>query len=99
MNVGTPDAPETGAVRRYLREFLMDERVLDLPVVQRWLLVNCVILLRRPRRSAKAYRAVWTRDGSPLLVESRRLARRVAEMLGPAYAVRLGMRYGSPSID
>jgi ferrochelatase len=85
-------------VRRYLREFLSDPRVLDLPPLPRWLLLNLVILPRRPRASAAAYRAVWTPAGSPLLVHSRALTEGVARELGPAFRVELGMRYGEPSL-
>lgn len=96
VNLGTPDAPETPAVRRYLRQFLMDGRVIDIPTPARWMLVNFVIAPFRSPKSAKAYRAVWTSDGSPLLVYSRALAAAVEHRLGER--VTLAMRYGSPSI-
>jgi len=99
INLGTPDAPTTPAVRRYLRQFLMDPRVLDLPLVARWLLVHGVILPRRPRLSADAYRAIWTDAGSPLLVHSQGLRRALQEILGGEFRVELGMRYGNPSIE
>jgi ferrochelatase len=99
VNLGTPDAPETGAVRRYLREFLSDARVLDISLPARWALLELVILPTRPSRSAEAYRKVWTPEGSPLLVYGRRLAARLQEGLGPEWAVELGMRYGNPSLD
>src|SRR5208282_620486 len=83
VNLGTPDAPETGAVRRYLREFLSDPRVLDISAPLRWAFLELVILPTRPARSAEAYRKVWTKQGSPLLVHSQALAARVAEALGP----------------
>jgi ferrochelatase len=98
VNLGTPDAPETGAVRRYLREFLGDPRVLDLHPVKRWLLLNGVILPTRPRKSAEAYRKIWTEKGSPLLVHSRELADEVARRLTGQLEVELAMRYGTPSI-
>lgn len=97
VNLGTPDAPEAGAVRRYLREFLSDPRVLDINALSRWALLNLVILPLRPKKSAAAYAKVWTQDGSPLLVHSQALADRVAEAL-PQAKVLLAMRYGSPSI-
>jgi len=98
VNLGTPNAPESGAVRRYLREFLSDPRVLDIPAPARWALLELVILPTRPARSAEAYRKVWMPEGSPLLVHGRALAARLAEALGPSWAVELGMRYGEPSL-
>ncbi len=99
VNLGTPDAPTTAAVRRYLREFLSDGRVLDIAAPLRWALLELFILPSRPARSAEAYRKVWTEAGSPLLVHSRNLATQLAEALGPGWAVELGMRYGNPSLD
>lgn len=98
LNLGTPDAPETGPVRRYLREFLSDPRVVDIHPVGRWLLLNLIILPVRPAKSAEAYRKVWTPAGSPLLVFSRDLTAAVTERLRGEYEVALGMRYGNPSI-
>lgn len=97
-NLGTPDAPTTRAVRRYLREFLWDRRVIDLNPVARALLLYGVILPFRPKRSAHAYQQIWTPDGSPLLIHGNALARAVQALLGPSWKVVLGMRYGSPSI-
>ena len=99
VNLGTPDQPTTAPVRRYLRQFLSDPRVLSLPQPLRWLLLNAVILPFRPRRSAEAYRAIWTPEGSPLLVHSESLSREVARQLGGRFEVRLAMRYGRPSIE
>ncbi len=96
VNLGTPDAPETAAVRRYLRQFLMDARVVDIPTPARWMLVNLVIAPFRASKSAHAYRAIWTRDGSPLRVHSQALADALQERLGERVA--LAMRYGAPSI-
>lgn len=98
LNVGTPDAPTTPAVRRYLAEFLGDPRVFDIAAIPRWLLLHGVILRRRPALSAHAYRTVWTDEGSPLLVFSRRLAAGLQRALGERFEVVLGMRYRSPSI-
>jgi ferrochelatase len=97
VNLGTPDAPEPGAVRRYLREFLSDPRVIDINPVGRALLLYLVILPFRPRRSAAAYREVWTPEGSPLLVHGRGLLAALRERI-PTHAIELAMRYGSPSI-
>ena len=98
VNLGTPDAPRTPEVRTYLREFLSDPRVVDIPTVARQLLLNAVILPTRPPKSAAAYREVWMDRGSPLLVHGRDLAARLRDRLGPSVPVALGMRYGNPSI-
>ncbi len=98
VNLGTPAKPKASAVRSYLREFLSDHRVIDIPALPRWLLVNLIIVPFRATRSAAAYRKVWTDAGSPLLKYSAELARQVSEKLGSNYAVELGMRYGTPSI-
>ncbi|GEL69534.1 ferrochelatase [Myxococcus virescens] len=98
VNLGTPDAPQTGPVRRYLREFLNDPRVIDIHPLGRWALLNFIILPMRPAKSAEAYRKIWMKEGSPLLVYSQALAAQVAERLAGEYEVVLAMRYGSPSI-
>ena len=101
VNLGTPDAPETAAVRRYLAEFLADPRIVELP---RWLwrlILHGFILRTRPARSARAYRKVWTPEGSPLQVETRGLAAALQGRLDPSarsIRVRHAMRYGTPSI-
>ncbi len=101
-NLGTPTAPEPAALRPYLRQFLGDPRVIELPR-WKWLpVLHLFILATRPRRSAALYRKVWTPEGSPLLVISRRIAAALEERLraegSPPLHVALGMRYGSPSI-
>ena len=96
INLGTPDAPQSGPVRTYLREFLSDPRVIDINPVGRKLLLEAIILPLRPAKSAAAYRKVWTEHGSPLLVESLALTDRVRAAL--AMPVELGMRYGNPSL-
>ena len=99
INLGTPDAPTTRAVRRYLREFLSDPRVIDINPVGRALLLHGVILRFRPAKSAAAYRKVWQDGrGSPLLAHSRDLAAAVQARLGTDWHVELAMRYGSPSL-
>jgi protoporphyrin/coproporphyrin ferrochelatase len=97
-NLGTPDQPTSGAVRRYLRQFLGDPRVLDMHPVGRWALLNLIILPWRPRKSAAAYKKVWTRRGSPLLGHSEDLVSAVRTRLGSDWMVELGMRYQSPSL-
>ncbi len=98
LQLGTPDAPRAPEVRRYLREFLSDPRVLDVPAPVRWLLLNAVILPFRPRASAKAYASIWTERGSPLLFHSRDFQDALAKRLGEGFVVELGMRYGEPGI-
>lgn len=98
INLGTPDAPTPDAVGRYLREFLMDGFVIDVPAALRWFLVNVVIVPRRKYQSATAYQKIQLPEGSPLLVHTRALAERVAVRLGPDYLVEYAMRYGNPSI-
>jgi len=98
VNLGTPDAPQTPEVRRYLRQFLSDPRVLDINPIGRAALLNLIILPLRPRKSAEAYREVWTEEGSPLLVHGKALAAGVQERL-PEAEVVLAMRYGNPSIE
>jgi len=96
--LGTPDAPTAPALRRYLRQFLGDPRVIEMNPVGRWLLLNLVVLPFRPRRSAALYRNIWTEAGSPLLLNSRGQAEGLQRELGQAVKVALGMRYGEPSI-
>jgi ferrochelatase len=97
-NLGTPDAPTTPALRRYLREFLSDPRVIELPRWKWWPILNLFVLTTRPRKSADAYRKIWTEEGSPLLVTGRRQAAALRTRLAEAVPVALGMRYGNPSI-
>lgn len=99
INLGTPDAPSPGKVRRYLREFLSDPRVLDIPVLGRWLLLNLIILPFRPRKSAEAYEKIWTAAGSPLMVHTKSFTEKLKAGLPPDCEVEFAMRYGSPSIS
>jgi ferrochelatase len=98
VNLGSPASTSVPDVRTYLREFLGDERVLDLPAPARWLLLEGIILRTRPKRSAHAYQQIWTEQGSPLLVTSRSVRDKLAAHLGAATPVYLAMRYGEPSI-
>lgn len=98
VNLGTPDAPRPREVRRYLREFLSDPRVLTMPALARTLLLEGIILPTRPRKSAAAYELIWTEAGSPLLFHGKALRDGVAKALGDDFVVALGMRYGNPSI-
>ena len=99
VNLGTPRSPATADVRRYLREFLCDPRVLNgMSTLARAALVHLVIAPFRAPRSAAAYRKIWTEAGSPLLVHGLALRDALQEALGPSWAVALGMRYSEPSI-
>jgi len=102
VNLGTPDSPSVADVRRYLREFLWDPRVVEVARPVWWLVLNLVILTTRPRRSAKAYAKVWTAAGSPLLVISRKQQAALQASLdiqdGLPVQVTLAMRYGRPGI-
>lgn len=98
INLGTPDAPHPPEVRRYLREFLSDPRVLDINPVLRKILLECVILPTRPKESSEAYETIWTDRGSPLLFHGVDLAKKVSERVGAHVSVELAMRYQNPSI-
>ncbi len=98
VNLGSPDSTSVADVRRYLREFLGDERVLDLAAPLRWLLLEGIILRTRPKKSAHAYEQIWTKEGSPLIVTSQSVQRKLQEKLGASIPVYLAMRYGQPSI-
>ena len=95
INTGSPDAPTEEAVRRYLAEFLGDRRIVELPRWKWWPILHGIILRTRPKKSAERYRGVWTDEGSPLIVHTRRTAGALEAELGiPVY---WSMRYGSPS--
>jgi ferrochelatase len=96
VNLGSPDSPKVGDVRRYLREFLMDGRVLDAPYPIRFAIVHFAILPFRPKYSAEAYHQIWTKEGSPLVVTSRRVTAELQRRL--PVPVELAMRYQNPSI-
>ncbi|HVS02165.1 MAG TPA: ferrochelatase [Thermoanaerobaculia bacterium] len=101
-NLGTPDAPTAPALRRYLKEFLWDPRVIELPRWKWWLVLHLFVLTRRPRQSAKLYRKIWTAEGGPLLLGTERLATLLEQWLRPRLDsplhVAVGMRYGRPSL-
>lgn len=97
VNLGSPDSPQPADVKTYLSEFLMDERVIDLPQLARTLLVKGIILNTRPKKSAKAYQKIWWEEGSPLIVLSERLQEKIQQKV--SVPVVLAMRYGSPSIQ
>ena len=99
INLGTPDAPEPRAVRRYLRQFLSDPRVVEIPALLWQPILRGVILNTRPRKSARAYREIWTNEGSPLLAIAKRQRDALQKRLGNQIAVGVAMRYGRPEID
>ncbi len=99
INLGTPESPSPSDVRPYLREFLSDPRVIDIPAWKRWLILNLFILPFRPKASGEAYEKIWTDRGSPLLFHSRDLTEKVQTALGDGVVVDLAMRYGQPSVE
>ena len=98
INLGTPNAPEPGSVKRYLKQFLSDRRVVEIPPLAWQPILRGIILNTRPRRSARAYREVWTEEGSPLAAITARQAKALAGAFGPGVAVDHAMRYGEPAI-
>ncbi len=98
LQLGTPDSPSVGDVRRYLRQFLMDYRVIDVPYALRQVLVNGIIANFRAPKSAKLYKEIWTEQGSPLLIYGRSVQQKLQQELGPDFIVELGMRYRKPPI-
>lgn len=100
VNLGTPDSTATGDVRKYLREFLMDGRVIDIPFIPRWMLVNLIIAPFRAPKSAHEYRKLFTERGSPLLFHTQDLKDKLVQKLDPEkYLVSMAMRYQTPSIE
>lgn len=99
LNLGTPDTPSVADVRKYLQEFLMDGRVIDIPFLQRWFLINFIIAPFRAPQSAKGYKQLWTNEGSPLKVYGTQLVELLQKSLGPDFKVVLGMRYQNPGIN
>lgn len=100
VNLGTPDSTKTGDVRKYLREFLMDGRVIDIPFLNRWMLVNLIIAPTRAPKSATEYRKLWTERGSPLLFHTQDLKDKLIQKLdSDRYVVAMAMRYQNPSIE
>ena len=99
MNVGTPDSPSVGDVRKYLSQFLNDPRVIDIPWIARKILVNAIIVPFRAPKSAKIYKQMWTDEGSPLLIHSENFRDGLQKDLGDNYQVEIAMRYQSPSVE
>jgi ferrochelatase len=99
VNLGTPDSPSVADVRSYLRQFLNDPRVVDLPWLARKILVNLIIVPFRSPKSAKIYQKLWTEQGSPIILHGERVQNLLQQRLGPEYRVELAMRYKNPSIS
>ena len=99
INLGTPDSPAVKDVRKYLAQFLNDPLVIDINPVARFFLVNFIIVPFRAPKSAKLYEQIWTKEGSPLIIHSRKQKKLLQESLGNEYMVELGMRYQNPSIE
>ncbi len=99
INLGTPDSPSTKDVRKYLFEFLNDPRVIDIPAIARFFLVNFIIVPFRAPKSAKIYKELWTKDGSPILIYGKSVQMKLQEALGEKYKVELAMRYQNPGLD
>ena len=99
ITLGTPDSPEAGAVRRYLGQFLSDRRVVEIPPLLWQPILRGIILTTRPKKSAHAYRQVWTEEGSPLAAITARQSKKLQERLGDELLVDWAMRYGNPAID
>jgi|TARA_B100001741_G_scaffold95137_2_gene78069 ferrochelatase len=98
-NLGTPDSPSRKDLKKYLNQFLMDKRVIDLPRLLWIPILKIIILNIRPRKSAKLYRSIWTDKGSPLMVFSKNILKKLSDSIDDRITVALGMRYGSPSIE
>jgi len=98
INLGTPDAPSPSKVGKYLMQFLNDKRVIDISPIGRFILVNLIIVPFRSFRSSKLYKAIWTKEGSPLLLNSILLKEKLQQKLGNDYVVELAMRYQKPDI-
>ncbi len=98
INLGTPDSPSVSDVRKYLTQFLNDARVIDISATGRFFLVNGIIVPFRSPKSAKLYQNIWTKEGSPLLINTRSLAEKLQKELGENYIVEFAMRYQKPSI-
>lgn len=99
LNLGSPEAPTPDAVGVYLRQFLNDPFVIDIPSWLRWILVNWIIVPRRKHSSSEAYQSIWTAKGSPLVQTTKSFAQKVTAQVSSDWEVRWAMRYGQPSIE
>ena len=99
VNLGTPDSPSVKDVRKYLREFLMDKYVIDLPYLTRWFLVNIIIAVFRAPKSAIIYKQLWTKEGSPLLIYGLKVQKLLQKKMGEDIHISFAMRYQNPAIN
>ena len=97
-NLGTPDNPDPKSLRKYLKQFLSDKRVVDYNRLLWWLILNLIILNVRPKKSAKLYKSIWTSEGSPLLINMQSIVKKL-QFENEGVHIKLGMRYGNPSIE
>ena len=98
-NLGTPDSYSVKDVRRFLKEFLSDGRVIEIPKIIWWFILYGVILTLRPKKSAKLYQSVWTENGSPLLFHSKKMVQKIKEFMPENIEIELAMRYGNPNME
>jgi len=99
VNLGTPDSYKPKDVKKYLKEFLSDPRIIDIPAIPRFLLLNLFILPFRPKKVSPKYEKIWQKDGSPLIIHTNKLKEELEKVLDKKYIVEFAMRYGNPSID
>lgn len=99
LNIGSPKSYDVSDVKKYLRTFLMDKDIINIPFLARWFLVNCIIVPRRSSYSAGNYKKIWMEGGSPLLVYTVKFAEKLQKAVGDRYSVKIGMRYSDPSIE
>ena len=99
VNLGTPDSPDRAAIRRYLKEFLSDARVIEIPKIIWFFILYGYILPFRTIKTSQLYQSIWTAEGSPLRVNSEKLALKLQQSMGEHYKIILAMRYGNPSIE
>ncbi|MBT4286276.1 MAG: ferrochelatase [Deltaproteobacteria bacterium] len=99
INIGTPENTEISSIRKFLKVFLMDRRVISIPYILRWFILNLFILPHRSAKVAVKYKRIWKKEGSPLMIYSKRIKQLLNEELGKNYLVEIAMRYGSPSIQ
>lgn len=99
INLGTPEHPDIKNIKRYLRVFLMDKRVINLPFLLRWILVNIFIIPTRSKKSLHAYQSIWTSSGSPLRVFTQSILTKLRQSYSTEFTIEYAMRYGNPSIE